>query len=203
MQNGRFYAVRAPRCRCRAKVLQASRWQQRWSRPNCPRQERCQFGSSAKSKRHPQIHGSWSDHRYRSIQISQQYRRTGSSLLQADHTAYARLQSIPFCSSNVSWDRNRAYDPQGPASPKTHLGIQAVRGPRSINTSREDRSSTRRNLCDRTTRHALFAVPFAVEPVGIGHLHSGQRLRVQRGIGWHNVVGMQQIGRHGIQLVRG
>ena len=77
-----------------------------------------------------------------------------SQVHQADYTTNARLQSVQFSCSNVGWDRNREYDPQGPASPNRRPGIQAVRGPRSIIVSREGRSSARRKLCDKTV---LFA----------------------------------------------
>ncbi len=127
--------------RCRAKVLQTCRWYQRRPRPYCHRQERSQINLPAKPRRHPQVHRIWADYRYCSTQISQQYYGAGPSFHQADHTANARLQSVPFCGSNVSWDRNCAYDPQEPTSSSRHPGIQAVRRPRSIIVSSGDSSS--------------------------------------------------------------
>jgi hypothetical protein len=46
---------------------------------------------------------------------------------------------LPFCGSNIGWDRNGAYDPKGPARPNRNFTLQTDLGPRSIVSSAEGR----------------------------------------------------------------
>ena len=85
----------------------------------------------------------------------------GASFYQTDHAADVGFEGFSLCGSNVSRDRNRAYDPQRTLRLKRHLPIHPVRGRRRISVSGDARSSTMRDLCDRvlfaTNKTAIWA----------------------------------------------